>query len=102
MAQARKRGGLLGSFGFQVLAAMVLGLGLGQTIQGLGLGLGSARGLVGLPVVVGLVGNRPHRGHATVSEDIADDLSPAFIAQQQAQGAAGQGAAASAGEEAAE
>lgn len=36
MAQARKRGGLFGSFGFQVLAAMVVGLGLGLLARHLG------------------------------------------------------------------
>ena len=42
MAQARKRGGLLGSFGFQVLAAMVLGLGLGLLARNLGAEQGQA------------------------------------------------------------
>lgn len=46
MAQARKRGGLFGSFGFQVLAAMVLGLGLGLLARNLGTEEGQAgRGL---------------------------------------------------------
>ena len=42
MAQARKRGGLFGSFGFQVLAAMVLGLGLGLLARNLGTEEGQA------------------------------------------------------------
>ena len=32
MAQARKRGGIFASFGFQVLAGMALGLGLGTAL----------------------------------------------------------------------
>ena len=42
MAQARKRGGLFGSFGFQVLAAMVVGLGLGLLARNLGTEPGQA------------------------------------------------------------
>jgi Na+/H+-dicarboxylate symporter len=42
MAQARKRGGLFGSFGFQVLAAMILGLGLGLLARNLGTEEGQA------------------------------------------------------------
>lgn len=42
MAQARKRGGLFGSFGFQVLAAMVVGLGLGLLARNLGAEQGQA------------------------------------------------------------
>ena len=42
MAQARKRGGLLGSFGFQVLVAMLAGLGLGLLARHLGTEQGQA------------------------------------------------------------
>lgn len=42
MAQTRKRGGVLGSFGFQVLAAMALGLGLGLLARNLGTEEGQA------------------------------------------------------------
>ena len=42
MAQARKRGGLFGSFGFQVLAGMVLGLALGLLARELGTEPGQA------------------------------------------------------------
>lgn len=42
MAQARKRGGLLGSFGFQVLVAMLAGLGLGLLARNLGTDEGQA------------------------------------------------------------
>lgn len=42
MAQARKRGGIVGSFGFQVLAAMVLGLALGLLARNLGTEAGQA------------------------------------------------------------
>lgn len=42
MAQARKRGGILASFGFQVLAGMALGLGLGLLARHLGAEAGQA------------------------------------------------------------
>lgn len=42
MAQARKRGGLFGSFGFQVLVAMLAGLGLGLLARHLGTDEGQA------------------------------------------------------------
>ena len=42
MAQARKRGGIFASFGFQVLAGMALGLGLGLLARQLGSEAGQA------------------------------------------------------------
>ncbi|MBP6877515.1 MAG: dicarboxylate/amino acid:cation symporter [Phenylobacterium sp.] len=42
MAQARKRGGIFASFGFQVLAGMALGLGLGLLARHLGSEAGQA------------------------------------------------------------
>lgn len=42
MAQANKKGGLVGSFGFQVLAGMVLGLALGLLARNLGTEVGQA------------------------------------------------------------
>ena len=42
MAQARKRGGIFASFGFQVLAGMALGLGLGLLARELGSEVGQA------------------------------------------------------------
>lgn len=42
MAQARKRGGLFASFGFQVMAGMALGLGLGLLARNLGVEDGQA------------------------------------------------------------
>ena len=42
MAQARKRGGIFASFGFQVLAGMALGLGLGLLARQLGSETGQA------------------------------------------------------------
>jgi Na+/H+-dicarboxylate symporter len=42
MAQANKKGGLVGSFGFQVLAGMALGLALGLLARNLGTEVGQA------------------------------------------------------------
>lgn len=55
MAQARKRGGLLGSFGFQVLVAMLAGLGLGLLARNLGTDEGQAG--YGLSEILRLAGS---------------------------------------------